>query len=395
MQVHEFYRNKGAYCKDWLGGRWLWHDTTPSGGGGIEWIDLFGKRADNRFRFRSPYYFENPTPLTLRFVLLHSYDEETKKYGLQVAELDWSDYSSMVGEMVIGDNSRHTLLVDRRVNIDFLFYSKNSQTDQIELFQWRLNAEERRVQRVGEEFHLPFNKFNRLDLNNGVICGISASLGTVSLFNVSRRQLLSEMRLDYLPKSIEKRNPSLYDPVVLTDNHFYFCSTTGDNWEKRSRIWHVDLKSGHVSAFSHEFDGGTRKMSIGPEGYLYVVVAKLLHEKGPITHSDGVTIDIGSRYWHMFKFARIPLKRPESLLFLSVVANPAPLPEKVCQLLDGRNDMPRKLFRRTFEVDYFNGCRQPEYDVQNLPDQPSKQTVNAEPNEDDEELARLEAWANS
>jgi hypothetical protein len=113
----------------------------------------------------------------------------------------------MVGEIVSGDMRQHKLLVDRQANVDFVFHEGNSETNQIELFQWRLNLEERRVQRVGEVFHLPFNKFNRLDLNNGIICGISSSPDTINLFDVSRRQLLSEMRLDDLPKPIEIRNP--------------------------------------------------------------------------------------------------------------------------------------------------------------------------------------------
>jgi hypothetical protein len=49
-------------------------------------------------------------------------------------------------------------------------------------------------------------------------------------------------------------------------------------------------------------------MSIESDGYLYAVVDKLLHEKGPRTGSDGVTLDFAPQYWHMFKFVRIPLK---------------------------------------------------------------------------------------
>jgi hypothetical protein len=161
----------------------------------------------SRFRFCSFHDFENPKPLTLRFVLIHSFDKEADEWGLQVAELDWSDYSSTVGQIVHGDHRRHTLLVDRRDNMNFLFYYANSRTGQIELFKWRLNALERRVHRMNDNFQLPINKFNRLDLDNGIICGVSPSLDTISLFDVSRRQLLSEKQLADLPKSIEVHNP--------------------------------------------------------------------------------------------------------------------------------------------------------------------------------------------
>lgn len=70
---------------------------------------------------------------------------------------------------------------------------------------------------------------------------------------------------------------------------------------------------------------------------------------------DGIVLgNLGRYHFQLYRFIRIPIREPESLLFISVAANKAQLPINVKQSLDKKDDIPRGLYE-DFKVDYFIG----------------------------------------
>jgi hypothetical protein len=98
-------------------------------------------------------------------------------------------------------------------------------------------------------------------------------------------------------------------------------------------------------------------MIIGMDNHLYVQLKKELSET---TYNDvlpnGSTNDcLGLSHLNLHQFIRIPIKEPESLLFMSVAANTTPLPINVKKSFDERDDIPKGLYE-DFKLVYFVGA---------------------------------------
>jgi hypothetical protein len=127
-------------------------------------------------------------------------------------ELDWSNVSYKLGPKVRNERQhyqRFQFLIDRHCqdeNLQFLQFKQRN--DQLDCIFWRLIANERRIEHIGEKFKLPCDSFGCFDLNNGIITGVSASLEKINMFDPINQQMLSEITINGLPKSVDAQNVS-------------------------------------------------------------------------------------------------------------------------------------------------------------------------------------------
>lgn len=99
-------------------------------------------------------------------------------------------------------------------------------------------------------------------------------------------------------------------------------------------------------------------MLIGMDNRLYLKLKKQL----PETTEDDIMPDgfsyncLRSVNLQLYRFIRVSIKEPESLLFISVAANKSQLPINIQKNLSKRDDIPKGIYE-DFKVPYFIGAQ--------------------------------------